>query len=408
MLKSMNTNEGTKTKSLAKSTRPAVKVSRPVTRVPPPVVSDLVPVVSHPLPVVSDLAPVVSDPAPVVSDLVPVASNLAPVVKPKSPPLRKVSLNIAKQKYGDCFAHTISRILVKYFRTIFPEELELRDEKCFAFYLDTTAFYDCKAESCGQRLTLKDLQAACGSDNPNEMNNLILYMFFYSLCVKLFGCKGYVTYNALSHILYGVLYNPAVLNMYLDHCLLLPELCEQIRGLLNRFCDNLQTLSFNLCKVVVFYYVDDRELFWELIKDVIDANMYLGFGIPIYLLNLKTQKINSRAHAVTIVDYDYSNPSERYFTIKNSKGESYREINITESDLEQPLKNDTTPLRIYFIYNSRATPENQSEIKSLVLRHANPEGGGNKRRKRTRKLGMSKSRATRNKHFLSKRKALGF
>ena len=94
---------------------------------------------------------------------------------------RQISHNITKQYYEDCWAHALTRVVIKSFRKIMPEHFGLTNETCLDRYEDPRKFYSpdgrmkngevvyCTSDVCAT-VTLTELQGSCS--NQNEINSL--------------------------------------------------------------------------------------------------------------------------------------------------------------------------------------------------------------------------------------------
>lgn len=312
----------------------------------------------------------------------------------RAPPSRKISRNVTDQWYLDCVSHTLARMLTKLFRKRYPETFEYNteEEQCIDLYLDSRQFYDCDATSCAQRMTLADMKARCG--NPQEINSVVLYMHFYSLCTEKFGCNGIYTEEAFNYILYGILYN----SKKCTKCNLLPELCDIIRPALVQFNSELTDLSRPLVKLFKLKY--DSSDFWEKLKETIDNNLYLYYDFPYELLYLKRSGsvINANSirsvpskmhHATTVVhcELDYEG-GDHSFTIKNSGGDKHTFIDVKKSELDLYFKlhSEVKSMKDFLKFDEcDATHENQELILAKVAAYVDKTDGGNRSKKKKRR-----------------------
>ena len=274
------------------------------------------------------------------------------------PPLvltRQLSSNISKQYYEDCFAHAIARVVVKAFRKQYPLEFNIQSnisDTCNKLYEDSkTFFYDCKDDKSCKRISLKEIRQYC---KPIELNSLVLYMYIYSIIVNKYGCDGEDPYIAFKYIMDNVLYNEEYL---ITQCFIDSDLCEIIRPILldHFYKDNKYILKQNnytyfgshaypiTQKTIMFGRISNPAIqFFDTIQTIIDKNLYLVLGINGWFLKWKDANpdkqytsdipIKTAGHSVTIVNYDYSNPENKSFTVKNSWGNS-RPITISEQEL---------------------------------------------------------------------------
>jgi len=126
---------------------------------------------------------------------------------------RDISRTIINQSKCDCFAHGISRPLLKIFRDLYPEHLgiDTPNDSCMALYENPYMFYDCDDQllrlfSGSSCYLMNDTKLKMSCKNEKELLNLILYMFFWSTIVKEFGCNGGTIDSTISFILYKVIY----------------------------------------------------------------------------------------------------------------------------------------------------------------------------------------------------------
>ena len=282
---------------------------------------------------------------------------------PKPPVLtRKISENVSFQRSGDCFAHSIARVVVKAFRKQYPSlfYIENPSKLCNEMYLHSQTFYNCNKNECKQ-MTLSELQQRC---QPSEINSLILFMYIYSIIAHKFGCNGAFTYTCYNYIVYEVLYNRDFLN---TQCFIHPTLCDYIRP---RILHNLvisptkQKLIYSVKsynykyigypaypttqqKIIFNSVVNPAISFFDAIQYAIDNELYLTLSIngnfirwkydnPEKTYTATISKLNTKDtswHAITIINYDYSNGSNKSFTVKNSWGVKNPIFTITEEEL---------------------------------------------------------------------------
>jgi len=310
------------------------------------------------------------------------------------PPLvltRQISANVSKQDYKNCFAHAISRLIVKAFRKQYPLEFNIQtdvSDTCNKLYQSiTTHFYDCKdAKSCKQ-ISLKEIRQYC---NPIELNSLILYMYIYSIFAKKYNCDGEDPYIALEYILDDVLYNEEFLT---TQCFIHIELCEIIRPIL---LDHLYKKNHYYCKQIDYTYfmshaypITQKTImfgrianpaisFFDAIQTILDKDLYLILTTNGPFIKWKEANpdksytsdipIRDIGHMVTIVNYDYSNVANKSFTVKNSWGNSEL-ITITEQELLALSQNTWRITKIFYL-------DTKESNKPFIV------GGKTKRRKR--------------------------
>jgi hypothetical protein len=282
-------------------------------------------------------------------------------MEPKPPVLtRNISENVSFQRSGDCFAHSIARVVVKAFRKQYPFlfYIENPTKLCNKMYLYSQKFYNCNKDECKQ-ITLLELQQQC---QPAEINSLILFMYIYSIIVHKFGCNGAFTYDCYNYLVYNVLYNRDFIT---TQCFIHPTLCDYIRP---RILHNLaisptkQKLIYSVKyynykyvgypaypttqqKIMFNSVVNPAIYFFDAIQHAIDNELYLTLSINGNFIKWKndnpekiyTSKISLNTkdtwHSITIINYDYSNVSNKSFTVKNSWGIEYPIFTITEEEL---------------------------------------------------------------------------
>lgn len=114
---------------------------------------------------------------------------------------RSISTNATNQGNNDtCWAHTIARMLTRYFK-IYCQNYRVETDVCDHFYAlsETDMFLD------GTYATYLNNDAKC--KDTYDRHNLILYMFFYTLATKKFGFGSYFITDALNYVI-KFIYNP--------------------------------------------------------------------------------------------------------------------------------------------------------------------------------------------------------
>lgn len=107
---------------------------------------------------------------------------------------RSISTNATNQGNNDtCWAHTIARMLTRYFK-IYCMNYRVETDVCDHYYAlsETDMFLD------GTYTTYLDKDVKC---KDTYRHNLILYMFFYTLATKKFGFGSYFITDALKYII---------------------------------------------------------------------------------------------------------------------------------------------------------------------------------------------------------------
>lgn len=266
---------------------------------------------------------------------------------------KEVSINITEQKSGDCFAHVFSRVFLKYFKTYYPDLFNPgnrrssnkyeQNNECDDFYLNPELFY-CHGRECRHNeLNVKD---TCQTDY--EYHSLITYMFIYGLIVKQFGCRhGAIDDQVIRYVL-TQLYNPELFVRFEEYCVLGEFMCRDVYPIIESNMNN----PYEMIHLRRLYTQERKEGFFELIQYTIDQDLYVHLTLPKSIVVWREQKkraplpeitnMNTKNHAMVIIDYDYSNPQNRRLIIKNSWGKGYTKtgfktgvINIFEDDLDQ-------------------------------------------------------------------------
>ena len=258
---------------------------------------------------------------------------------------RQVSINVTNQKHGDCYAHSVSKVLVKSFRKYYPDLFKviesigkIKSRACEKMYLDPDIFYDCTGIKC----TLDhDLKTKC---NDGEYNSLILYMFIYSLIVEKFSCRGGVELPAFNYI-YDIIYDELAIN---ERCEIKQDYCEDIKQKLIQNNNDITTRNQILVPTEI-KYLHSPTIFFETIQRIIEQGLYLCLSLNAIIIEFRETDEESDIplpdqlyriykggpHSVTIVDYDYDNPNNKIIIIKNSWGEKNSLVKIYEDDLNK-------------------------------------------------------------------------
>jgi len=288
-----------------------------------------------------------------------------------SPPLsRQISSRIVSQKKGDCFAHAVTNLFLKYFKTTYKNNDFFNDEKihvtdnnnmteCDRLYLDMDNLYNCETKTCSLN---DDLEQYC---NEIELNSLLLYMFIYNLIVKKFGQDGGYEINCVQYVI-SKIYNKNFISRINSECQLKKKYCEIIAEFFLKNYDdrtlfiNTKFMYFRIYnplfknKYFANTYNTDKDLFFSFIQKSINQNLYVSIGLSdIYFFlvyrhfknvihflkndrnldltheqynkifkdfNNQYSDVSSEGHAMIIVDVDYSNNQNRKLLIKNSWG----------------------------------------------------------------------------------------
>ena len=269
---------------------------------------------------------------------------------------RPVSINVSNQNYNDCFAHALSRVLLKYFKRFYsvpffeePTRISRTHEPnnaCDDLYLDTDLFFNCISGSCVPNdLNVKDL-----CQTKYEYNSIILYMFFYGLIVSKYNCESGQNGSVVLEYVISQLYSGEIIQDFNRYCVIRGDYCADIFPILKRNYD----YSFEM-RITLKMYEYDQDAFFERIKEIIDSDLYIYLNIPESIVSWRTAKKRALMpdptgehviyHAVVILDYDYSDPTNKRLIVKNSWGKGFSGkiykhgiINIYETDMN-PYQN---------------------------------------------------------------------
>lgn len=293
------------------------------------------------------------------------ASKYDAVIMPPPPPppqllKRALSINVADQMAGDCFAHSSTRVFLRMISREFFEKHEkddplhvIQENACDNLYLIKEPFSVFSEKH--------DIERLCR--NPGNYNSILMYFFLHKITIDKFDCQGGMPDYVLFYLL-------RIFNDLKNRRIELNQICNLGDP---KYCDHLQPLitSFNQIETKYtapfMHYTQDlmdnvkspeeliehQDKFFDKIKEIIDLGLYVSLSINGLMSYIKTPtktKPNARTtelsqseflqlsnsfnkststqlsrfsgndHAVTIVDYDYSNPSNKTLKIKNSWG----------------------------------------------------------------------------------------
>lgn len=314
----------------------------------------------------------------------------SPIIKNPSPKIHRiVSKDVYTQEYGDCAAFASARVLCKWIRTHNPQffsgyDIPTAIESLNNKYMDPSLFYNFDTKSSNGKVpgfTTSFISAS-------QYMNTCLFMLFYSKIVKQFGCDGSYEGELLKYIITQINSKPKIDN-FIATCTIDPLYCEQIEPVLvqnihTNMVGKLYLMSQSIKSLIFSSYPFRKHTnpnehlaksrqkiksyftqFFNIIRKNIKKSNYLTLSCDVILFLGKLddnnkQLINqdlldiydtmdehqrdNRRHAITIVDYDYSNPKNRQITIKNSWGQHYGMImTIYESELSSPM--------LYSFYN---------------------------------------------------------
>jgi len=297
-----------------------------------------------------------------------VASKYDAVIMPPPPPLilkRHLSTNVANQMTGDCFAHSSTRVFLRMISREFFEKHEKDDP-----------FHSIKENACDDLYLIKepfsvfsekhDIEKLC--KNPGNYNSILMYFFLHKLTIDKFDCQGGMPDFALFYLLriFNDLKNrktalSQVCNLgHPKYCEHLQPLIEQFGQIPTKYTASIMHYTHEVMDRAVKtakQVFDHQNEFFDKIKEIIDLGLYVCLSINATII--KPQIISASSvqlsasssssgqmsafsgydHAVTIVDYNYSNPANKILKIKNSWGKPERGndiyIYISKRDLDQ-------------------------------------------------------------------------
>ena len=336
-----------------------------------------------------------------------VASNYDAVIMPPLPPLlkRALSTNVSDQMAGDCFAHAATRVFLRMISREFFEKHK-RDPS----FVDL--FHSIKENACDDLYLIKepfavfsekhDIEKLC--KNLGNYNSILMYFFLHKINIEKFECQGGMPDFVLFYLL-------RIFNDLKNGRITLNQICNLGNP---KYCEHLQPIiaSFNQIETKYtapfMHYTQDimdkvkspneliehQNKFFDKIKEIIDLGLYVSLSINGLIPSMKTpSKIRQDArtselsrseflrlsnstnkvtatqlsidsgndHAVTIVDYDYSKPSNKQLIIKNSWGkpEHGKDIYIYISKRDLDLSPDQ--VRIHYL-----EPTNEYSLSDLA------------------------------------------
>lgn len=294
------------------------------------------------------------------------SKNTLPLEPPNViPPLeRRVSTRIVNQEFGDCKIYSIINLLIKYFRTNYPqseffEGFDINNSgyentsDCDALYLEPNKnLYNCTEKTCGIN-SIENIEKIC--TNKGELNTLLFYSFFYSILFKKFGNQG--SSNYLPFILCKLYDEEFIKNTFMEYCEFSnKDYCERIKLILIENYNNNKVIfnyDYKLNNTDRKKNIENKgkiRLFFYIIKQIIDKNLYLilttnAMSLLDLLLATKNQNFIikkltdynpntklydenewgnnecsiNKGHAMVIVSYDYTEDYQKII-IKNTWG----------------------------------------------------------------------------------------
>ena len=300
---------------------------------------------------------------------------------------RQLSTNIANQNAGDCFAHSATRVFLRMISREFFEKHKKNHSFVDLFHSST------KEDECDDLYLIKEhfsvfskshnIEQLC--KNPGNYNSILMYFFLHKITIDKFDCNGgtpdYVLYYLL-RVFNDMKKGHISLNQICN--LGKPEYCTHLQEVIDTF-SQIETTKYtaNIMHYGTILFEQDvtasglierKEKFFDKIKEIIDLGLYVSLSINGIIPDLKAPtptRPNARTytnelsqsdflhisniynnsnqtqlsyysgnnHAVTIVDYDYSKPSNKVLKIKNSWGKPkhgndiYIYINKNDLDL---------------------------------------------------------------------------
>lgn len=299
---------------------------------------------------------------------------------------RKVSIDAYNQQFSDCYGYAFARLLCKWIRVhnsqVFSEYDTLGKVKQLNNnFMDTSLFYNATDKKSTGLVKGFDTTFIIKNDafehisklNPNLIHpeqylNTCLFMIFYSKIVEKFGCNGYDSIFVFEYII-SQIHTKNGIKKLLENCPIDPQYCSAIKNiLLNNLKSNMKpyvyemnsierTILLNTKKSIVKIHPTIKSFFYkfyDIIRENIDQSNYVLFRCCGLLFQCKTGnetrqvtykeiadkilerdklKIPIGGHIVTIVDYNYDNPKNRKFIIKNSWGSDTPFMIIYENEL---------------------------------------------------------------------------
>ena len=301
------------------------------------------------------------------------------IVLPPPPPLlkRALSSNITKQTAGDCFAHASTRVFLRMISREFFEKYKkddpfhsIKENACDDLYLIQESFSVFSKKH--------DIESLC--TNPGNYNSILMYFFLHKITIDKFDCQGGMPDFVLFYLL-------RIFNDLKNERITLNQICDLGNS---KYCDHLQPLITSFNQIETKYtapfmhytrdssdtkkspeeLIEHQNKFFDKIQEIIDLGLYVSLSINGLIPSMKTPtktRPNARTHkfsqsdllylsssdtsthtqlsrflgndhAVTIVDYDYSNPSDKQLKIKNSWGKPEHGndiyIYISKNDLD--------------------------------------------------------------------------
>ena len=173
--------------------------------------------------------------------------------KSKYNPFREPSVNIQTQSDGTCFAHAISRCILRLIKKYVPNYFTNKSKEK---YIEINNFEKFK-------VYLK---------NPNKLDamyyNNILYYYFYNIITNKYGCNGGNPEIVLSYIINRCLINNYYKNNNISK--IMNKHIDNISEILNKFYILTKDISFNIKRYpYIQKYIPDE------IKKILDKKLYV-------------------------------------------------------------------------------------------------------------------------------------
>jgi hypothetical protein len=297
---------------------------------------------------------------------------------------REVSIDAYNQQFSDCYGYAFARLLCKWIRVHNPQVFSEYDtlsknKQLNNKFMDTSLFYNAtNKKSTGSvenfntvfitQPTKFDIISKLNPTliHPEQYLNTCLFMIFYSKIVENFGCNGY-NINLVFEYILSQIQTKRNIKKLLANCPIAPQYCSAVENiLLNNLKSNMKPdmYGINPFERYAIHSVARRDLkknpkiksffkkFYDIIRENIDRSNYVLFDCCELLFQCKSgnethqvtyeeleTKIRARGnrpilgHIVTIVDYNYDNPKNRKFIIKNSWGPDTPFMIIYENEL---------------------------------------------------------------------------
>jgi ankyrin repeat protein len=181
--------------------------------------------------------------------------------------VRQQSLNAQKQDGGTCFAHAVSRCILRLIKNYIPNYFTNKNKEN---YIKINSFKNFKSY-------LNNLNNSNKKDKLDAMYyNNILYYYFYYIITNEFGCNGGDPANVLSYIINTYLNNNYKSNNNLKKNnlnIMNKEHIDNISKILNEFINLTKDINFNIKRYPYIQQYIPNE-----IKKILDKDLYVIFS----------------------------------------------------------------------------------------------------------------------------------